>query len=133
EVARMPIAEMQATGFLLLNEDKPGMPLHVTRYLVPGKYTVVGYLSPYDDASTSIEPRLAKLTEVRRDVAVRIVNVNRSEVESIDWQSPIMQDLQIQKLPYYEIYDPSQNLRARGRPAYEQVVQWTQALPVSSQ
>ncbi len=129
EVSRIPTSELQATAFVQLNEDKPGTPVDVRKYLVPGKHTIVGYLSAYDDSSLNIEPRLLKLTEIRKDLAVRIVDINRPEVKAVDWESPIIQDLRIQSLPYFEIYDPAQALRAHGRPAYEQVSQWIQPIP----
>lgn len=129
EVVRIPKSELQATAFVQLNEDKPGTPVDAREYLVPGKHTIVGYLSAYDDKSLNIEPRLLKLTEMRQDIAVRIVDINRPEVKSIDWESPTIQDLNIQSLPYFEIYDPAQALRAHGRPAYEQISQWLQPIP----
>ena len=128
-VASMPKSQMQATNFLQLNYDKPGTFVTVQRYLVPGKYTIVCYFSPYDGASVSLLPRLAKLTRVRTDIAVRTVNVNRPEIQGIDWQSPILANSRIQKLPYFQIYDSSQGLRAQARPAYEGVMQWLQAVP----
>jgi len=128
-VAKMPKSQMQATEFLQLNEDKPGTPVDVQRYLVPGKYTVVEYLSPYDGPSVNIEQRLARLCQVRKDIAVRIVNINRPEVQQIDWESPVIQYARIQKLPFIQIYDPRQSLRAQGRPAYQQVIEWVRHLP----
>ncbi len=127
-VARIPKSELQATAFVQLNEDKPGTPVEVREYLVPGKHTIVGYLSAYDDHSLDIEPKLLKLTEQRNDLAVRIVDVNRPEFKAVDWESPIVQELRIQSLPYFEIYDPAQEMRAHGRPAYEQVAQWIQPI-----
>jgi hypothetical protein len=128
-VAKMPKSQMQATEFLRLNEDKPGTPVDVQHYLVPGKYTIVEYLSPYDGLSVNIEQRLAQLCQVRRDIAVRIVNINRPEVQQVDWESPVIQYARIQKLPFIQIYDPNQSLRAQGRPAYQQVIEWVRALP----
>lgn len=125
-VANMPIEQMQATNFLPLNDDKPGTFVTVQRYLVPGKYTVVAFYSPYDGVSNTVLPRLAQLTQMRNDIAVRTINVNRAGVQGIDWQSPNLQDTGIQKLPYFQIYEPSQALRAQARPAYEQVMQWVQ-------
>lgn len=128
-VAKMPISEMQATNYLPLNADKPGKFVNVQNYLVPGKYTIVHYFSPYDGVSSNLEPRLVQLTQIRTDIAVRTVNINRPEVQGIDWQSPVLENARIQKLPYFQIYDPAQSLRAQARPAYEQVSQWVQSLP----
>jgi hypothetical protein len=125
-VEKLPLEQQQATNFLPLNPDKPGTPVDVQRYLVPNKYTIVAYLSPYDDTSVSIEPKLIQLTQARNDIALRTVNINRPEVQGIDWQSPIIQAAEIQTLPFFQIYDPAESLRAQGRPASEQINQWIQ-------
>lgn len=127
-VAKIPVAELQSTGYLPLNADKPGTFVEVEKYLVPGKYTLVAYFSPFDGVYAGLEPRLVQLTQARPDIAVRTVNVNRPEVQGIDWQSPVLGDLGITKLPYFQIFDPAQSLRAQARPAYEQVSQWVQSL-----
>lgn len=123
-VAKLSTSQLQATGYLPLNADKPGAPVNVQQYLVPGKYTIVEYFSPYSDSYAIFEPRLVRLPEFRHDVAVRTVNVNRPGVQGVDWDSPIIQSVRIRSLPYFEIYDTTQKLRAHGRPAYEQVLQW---------
>lgn len=125
-VDRLTIEQQQATNFLPLNPDKPGTPVNVLNYLAPGKYTIVAYFSPHDATSVEIEPKLIQLTQSRNDIALRTVNINRPDVQSIDWQSPILVDAEIQTLPYFQIYDPAQALRAQGRPAYEQIKQWIQ-------
>jgi len=127
-VAKMPKSELQAMNFLPLNGDRPGTPVDVENYLVPGKYTIVAYLSPYDAKSVSLEPRLIQLCQVRNDIAVRTVNINRPEIQGIDWGSPIAQSMQIQTLPYFLIFEPSQRLRAKGRAAYEGVMQFLRDL-----
>jgi hypothetical protein len=123
-VEGMSQSDLIATPVLALNDDKPGTPVNVTDYLVPGKYTIVHYYSPYAAQCAEIQPGLAGLPQVRSDLAVRTVNVNRPGVQDIDWQSPIMQQEQIGQLPFIRIYDPRGQLRAQGRPAYTQVVQW---------
>jgi hypothetical protein len=128
-VAKMPREQVQATGFLPLNEDKPGTPVRVERYLAPGKYNIVVYYSPFDAPSVSYAQRLMLLPQVNRDVAVRTVNINRPEATAVDWDSQIAVDMQLQTLPFFVIYDPRQNLRAKGRPAFEQVNQFVRELP----
>jgi hypothetical protein len=118
--------QLQATPYVVLNADKPGMQIDPRQYLVPGRYTIVVYYSPYDQTSANLQPRLAQLVQVRQDLAVRMVNVNRAEAQGVDWQSPVVLNEGIQELPYIQIYEPNMRLRAHGRPAYEQVVQWVQ-------
>lgn len=128
-VAKMPIDQIQSTGFLPLNEDKPGTECHVERYLVPGKYNVVMYYSPYDAPSMSYAQRLMQLPQVNRNVAVRTMNINRPEIQAVDWESQIALDLELRSLPFFVIYGPRQELRAKGRPAFEQVNQFIREMP----
>ncbi|MCC7530347.1 MAG: hypothetical protein IT342_17615 [Candidatus Melainabacteria bacterium] len=128
-VAKMPTEQMQSTDFLSLNEDKPGTQCHVQRYLVPGKYNVVMYYSPYDATSMNYAQRLMQLPQVNRNVAVRTININRPEIQAIDWESQIALDMQLQTLPFFVIYGPRQELRAKGRPAFEQVNQFIREMP----
>ncbi len=128
-VAKIPKDQMQSTNYLPLNEDKPGTPPRVQRYLVPGKYNIVMYYSPYDGPSMAYAPRMMQLPQVNQSIAVRTVNINRPEIQGIDWESPIAVDMQLQTLPYFVIFDPRQNMRAKGRAAFEQVNQFMRELP----
>ncbi|MBX9689222.1 MAG: hypothetical protein K2X27_21110 [Candidatus Obscuribacterales bacterium] len=128
-VEKVSKSELQASSFLPLNADKPGTPVNAEKYLVPGKYTIVVFFSPYDPACATLGPQLMQLARVKPDIAVRTININRPGIEGVDWQSPVLQSAQIQAVPHFQIYDTSQNLRAHGRPAYEQVVQWLKTMP----
>jgi hypothetical protein len=132
-VGKMSLSEIQAAGFLPLNADKPGTPVDVQRYLVPGKYTIVAYLSPYSNDCVNVAQGLAQLPQVRPDLAVRTIDINRPGLQDIDWQSPIIAMERIGSLPYIRIYDPRQTLRAQGRPAFEQVAQWINYRPYPNQ
>lgn len=123
-VAKKPASQLQATPYLALNDDRPGTPVDVQQYLVPGKYTIVYYYSPYSSPNDDFRQSLAQLVQARQELAVRTVNVNRPEVQSVDWDSPVVQGARLNALPYFFIFDPKQNLRAHGRPAYEQILQW---------
>lgn len=125
-VEKMDRQEMLSTNYLPLNADKPGTPVDPVLYTVPGKFTLVEYFSPYDQDCVNLEPLLVQLAQTRTDLAIRTINVNRPDVQGVDVDSPIMQYMQLQKLPYFQIYDTTQNLRAQARPAYEQVMQWVQ-------
>ena len=128
DVAKMPKEQVQAASFLPLNADKPGENLHVTRYLAKGKYNIVMYYSPYDGLSPSFEAKLKQLLQVRQDIAVRTININRPEIQGVDWESQLALDLQLKNLPYFVIYDPRLIMRAKGRTAFEQVNQFVQVL-----
>jgi hypothetical protein len=128
-VAKMPKDQVQSTNYLPLNEDKPGTAPRVQRYLVPGKFNIVMYYSPYDGPSMNYAPRLMQLPQVNQNIAVRTVNINRPEIQGVDGESPIVIDMQLHELPYFVIFDPRQNVRAKGRAAFEQVNQLIRELP----
>lgn len=123
-VARLSPEEIQSTEFLPLNDDLPGFPVDAERYLIPGKFNIVFFYSPYDAESIRLSSGLARLPQIRENIAVRTVNINREGIEQVDWQSPLVQECRINSLPYVRIYEPRLNLRAQGRPALEQLKQW---------
>ncbi|MBS2005611.1 MAG: hypothetical protein JST01_01130 [Cyanobacteria bacterium SZAS TMP-1] len=122
-VAKMSVEEAQATNYLPLNDDMPGTSVDARHYLVPGKFTIIEYYSPYDQSCINLAPQLIQLARVNNRVAIRTININRPEVQEVDWQSPVAIDAEIKALPYFVMYDPRKILRAKGRPAYEQVNQ----------
>jgi thiol-disulfide isomerase/thioredoxin len=128
-VAKMPKDQVQSTNYLPLNEDKPGTPARVQRYLAAGKYNIVMYYSPYDGPSMSYAPRMMQLPQVNQNIAVRTVNINRPEIQGVDLESQIAVDMQLRTLPYFVIFDPRGNMRAKGRAAFEQVNQFMRELP----
>lgn len=49
------------------------------------------------------------------DVAVVIVEINRSGVRGIDWKSPVAEEYELSFIPYFRIYDAEGKLVADGR------------------
>lgn len=124
-VTKLSDEEIAERVFLPLNEDEPGTPIiHVQRFLAPGKSTVLFYFSPYSDDTAYFSERLERLTQIRHDICVRTININRPEIQEIDWDSPVIHDAEIPSLPYFRIYDSQKRLRSHGRPALEQITRW---------
>ena len=73
-----------------------------------------------------LAPIMAKLAAKRPDLAIKKVNINRPEVNGIDWQSPLAQQYQIRQVPYFMIFSPQGQLVAQGRDAVETVQRWLQ-------
>jgi hypothetical protein len=126
-VDKLSKEQMQSAPVLALNADKPGAAVEVQKYVVPGKFTLIEFYSPYSPECAGLAASLASLPSVYNYVTVRTVNINRPGSQGIDWQSPAAQRAGVTTLPYFLIYEPSQTLRAHGRPAYEQVQQWIRA------
>ena len=106
------------------NRGNPGQPLDVKSLLVQGKTTLIDFHSPFCPPCVQLAPIMAKLAAKRPDLAIRKVNINRPQVNGIDWQSPLAQQYQIRQVPYFMIFSPQGELVAQGRDAVETVGGW---------
>ena len=69
---------------------------------------------------------MAKLAKKRPDLAIKKVNINRPRVNGIDWRSPLAQQYQIRRVPFFMIFNPQGQSVAQGREATETVGGWLQ-------
>ena len=106
------------------NRSNPGQPLDVKSLLVQGKTTLIDFHSPFCPPCVQLAPTMAKLAAKRPDLAIRKVNINRPQVNGIDWQSPLAQQYHIRQVPYFMIFSPQGELVAQGRDAVETVGGW---------
>lgn len=108
-VAQMPPAK----SFLIVNEDSPGTAVDVQPYLVAGKTTVVGYISSKSPVDQQYIKWLKQLVQKRKDLVVRLVDINRPGVEEVDFKSPAAYQIkpgESVRVPYFRIYDSAQKL-----------------------
>jgi thiol-disulfide isomerase/thioredoxin len=110
-----------------LNADNPGQPIDVKSSLAYGKYTVVDFYSPYCGPCMQLKPEVEKLAIVRRDIAIRIVNINRAEIQGIDWSSPVAKQFHLGYVPYFQIYGPDGKLMSEGRAAKQEIIKCIEA------
>lgn len=108
------------------NRGNTGQPLDVKSLVVRGKTTVVDFYSPFCPPCMYLAPLLARLGESRPEMSIQRVNINRPEVNGIDWRSPLAQQYQIRSVPYFMIFNPRGQLLAQGREAFEMVQRWLQ-------
>lgn len=106
------------------NRANPGQPLDVKRLIVKGKTTLIDFHSPYCPPCVRLAPIMAKLAAKRPDLAIKKVNINRPEVQGIDWRSPLAQQYQLRQVPYFMIFNPQGKLVAQGRDAAGTVQSW---------
>lgn len=126
-VDKMTTEQIQTAPMLGLNEDKPGVAVDVQKYLAGGKYTLVQFYSPHSPDCIAFQASVARLPQMYNYIAVRNINIDRPDAQGIDLQSAAAQQAGLTSLPYFYIYEPNHNLRAHGRPAKEQVMQWLTA------
>ena len=104
-----------------------GKKVKVTDYLVPGKTTIVDFMSPFCPVCQAMAPRVEKLHSTRDDIALVEVDVNRPGLKEIDWESPVMKQykLESESLPHFKIFGPDGKLVAEGEKAFAMVTEWT--------
>ena len=111
------------------NHTKGAKPRHISEgqevklsdYLVPGKTTIFDFYSKYCPPCRAISPRLEKLHATHDDIAVVKVDINRPDVEGIDWSSPVARQYDLRSIPHFKVFGPDGKLKAEGDPAYEMV------------
>lgn len=108
------------------NANNPGESLDIKECLGQNKYTIVDFSSEFCPSCRRISPALNDLAKSRSDIAVRTLDINRSGVQGIDWDSPLAKQYDIHSIPQFKIFDPSGELIAEGGDAKRQVMDWIQ-------
>lgn len=109
----------------------PGMPVDINKYLAAGKYTIIDFWSPFCPPCIMIKPHVERLAAVRKDIAVREVNINRKDVRGIDWGSPVARQYELQSVPQFKIFGPDQRIVAEKEEATKMVLDWIGKLEAS--
>ena len=91
--------------------------------IVKGKINIIDFYSLYCPPCKKMAPYLKKLAEVRRDIVVVRIDINRPGVTGIDWKGPVAQQFNLQKIPYFIVVSPFGKLMHEGKDAYNYVVQ----------
>lgn len=110
-------------GVEVVNRDRPGQPVDLARFVVPGKTTIFDVYSEYCGPCVAVAPMLEELARRRPDIAVRKIDINRPGVQGIDWSSPAAEahvspgpDGE-RGIPYFKVYGPDGRLVAEGSAA----------------
>jgi thioredoxin 1 len=117
---------VRAGGVEEANAGRGGQIMDLKRLAAPGKTTLIDIYSPFCPPCVRLAPIIEQLAAKRPDLAVRKVNLNRPEVQGIDWQSPLAKQYQIRQVPHFMIFSPKGKLVAQGRDAVDQVRRWLQ-------
>ncbi|MFP4248733.1 MAG: thioredoxin family protein [Armatimonadota bacterium] len=97
-------------------------------YLVDGKTVLFDFTSKYCPPCQAIAPRLERLATEREDIVLVKVDINRPDVQGIDWQSPVVEQYGIRGIPHFKIYGPEGTLEAEGGAAQGMVDNWLNEL-----
>ncbi|HLP46752.1 MAG TPA: thioredoxin family protein [Candidatus Kapabacteria bacterium] len=99
-----------------------GEEIDIEKLLLPGKTTIFDFYSEYCPPCRKISPELTKLAGKRKDIAVVKIDINRKNIQGIDWSSPVAQQYQIRSIPHFIIYDSTGYRTQEGEEAYQRVM-----------
>jgi len=97
-------------------------PVHLKELIVRGETNIVDFYSEYCPPCRQIAPLLKSLDGRREDISVVKIDINRSGVEGIDWQSPVARQFNLKSIPHFIIVSPVGKLKFQGRKAYKFVL-----------
>ena len=103
-----------------------GQELKLADYLVPGKTTIFDFFSQFCPPCRAIAPMVKKLHEARSDIAVVEIDINRPGLSSIDWESPVAKEFQLDSIPHFKVFGPDGKLIAEGDDVRSIVMNWIQ-------
>lgn len=120
-------ALLLAPALAAANHTKGAEPAHIslgeevalTDYLVPGKTTIFDFTSKFCGPCQAYTEPLAQLHARRDDIAVVKVDINRPDVEGIDWKSPVARQFKLQSIPQFRVYGPDGKLVAEDHLVYD--------------
>ncbi len=97
-------------------------PVYLEEMIVAGETNIVDLYSEYCPPCVQIAPLLKKLNARREDITVVKVDINRSGVTGIDWQSPVAKQFKLRSIPHFIVVSPSGKLKFQGKKAYQFVL-----------
>ena len=98
-------------------------PVNLEKRIVKGRTTIIDFYSEYCPPCKRISPFLKKLDARRKDIAVIKIDINRTGVEGIDWDSPVAKQFRLKSIPYFIVITPWGKFMCEGKEAYNYVVQ----------
>jgi len=102
-------------------------PINLEKKIVKGRTTIIDFYSDYCPPCKRISPYLKKLDARREDIAVIKIDINRTGVEGIDWDSPVAKQFRLKSIPYFIVITPWGKFMCEGKEAYNYVVQQLKA------
>ena len=111
------------SGDSTIPEFQPGERVDIRKLIHPGKTNIFDFYSDYCPPCKKISPRLQKLDEMRDDIVVVKIDINRKNVRGIDWNSPLARQYNLSSIPHFIVFDPRGNQTHEGSAAWRLVYQ----------
>ncbi len=97
--------------------------VNLEKRIVKGRTNIIDFYSEYCPLCKRIAPFLKKLDARREDIAVIRIDINRTGVGGIDWDSPLAKQFRLKSIPYFIVISPWGKFICEGKEAYNYVVQ----------
>jgi thiol-disulfide isomerase/thioredoxin len=97
-------------------------PVNLEEMIVMGETNIVDVYSDYCPPCVQMAPYLKKLDEMREDISVVKIDINRSGITGIDWQSPVARQFKLRSIPHFIVVSPSGKIKFQGKKAYKFVL-----------
>lgn len=115
------------------NPGRGGEALEIKSLLSRDRTTVFDFYSPYCPPCMALAPMLEQLAAKRPELTIVKVNINRPEVQGIDWKSPLAQQYGLKSVPNFKIFNAQGKLLAEGPQALKIILDWLQKAGVGQQ
>jgi len=76
-----------------------GKEVDVNKYIKKGKINIIDFYSHFCPPCMEMAPMLKKLSEEKEDIYLIKVNINRKDVNGIDWKSPVAAQYKLRSIP----------------------------------
>jgi thiol-disulfide isomerase/thioredoxin len=96
--------------------------VNLEKRIVKGRTNIIDFYSEYCPLCKRIAPFLKKLDARREDIAVIRIDINRTGVGGIDWDSPLAKQFRLKSVPYFIVISPWGKFICEGKEAYNYVV-----------
>jgi thiol-disulfide isomerase/thioredoxin len=92
-----------------------GATINLADHLVPGKTVVFDFTSKFCGPCRAYDQPLHELHAKRDDIVVVKVDINRRDVQGIDWGSPVARQFDLHSIPHFKVYGPDGRLLAEDK------------------
>jgi len=110
-----------AVGARMLSEVGYGERITIADHAAKDKPTLFYFGSPFCPPCMEHLPLIERMAVGQTDYGVVFVNVNRPDVQGIDWESPVCKQFGLESLPTLKFYNPDGNVLAEGDAAIEKI------------
>jgi len=107
------------------NRGKGGQPIDIKQFIKPGQTTIIDFYSQFCPPCMKLAPILASVAAKRPNTTVVKLDINRPNVQGIDFDSPLSKQQGLTFVPFILIYNEQGQVQAKGQEAINKVLEWS--------